>query len=83
MKRNESIIMTYCCLEERKALLTSSRRELHEDVESTKGGLFLPELRDPLPLQHLVTIILFNCELTKRISSLSIKIYIDLQNIEG
>lgn len=69
----------WCGVVEQNALLTGSRQELHEDVESTKGGLFLLELRNPLLLQHLITIILFDCELTKRIS---IKIYIDLKNIE-
>ena len=72
---------SYCCLEERKTPLTSSTRELHEDVESMKGRLFLPELRDLLPPRHVITIV-FDCDLTKRIFSLSIKIYIDLQNIE-
>ncbi len=38
-----------------------------------------PQVRDTFPVQHLITGILFDCELTKRISSMRIEIYIDLQ----
>ena len=68
----ERVIITYCCPEEQKALLT---RELHKDVESMIGRLFWPELPDMLPIQHMNTIL---HELTKRIS-MYIKIYIELQ----
>jgi len=77
----ESVIITYCRLEERKTLLTSSSRELHEDVDSIIGGLFRPESRDALAgvqKLRLNTTILFDCELTKRISA-CIEIYINLQ----
>ena len=59
------------------ALLTSSSREPYEDVESIISGLFRPELRDALPVQHPNTI-LFDYKLTKRIR-MYIEIYIDLQ----
>ena len=82
MKRNESFIMTYCRLEEQEALLTGSGRELYEDVESSSVGLFQPELRDPHPLRHAIITIVIDCDLMKGICSLSIKIYVDLQNME-
>ena len=51
VRGKESVIINYCRPEEQKALLTSNRGYLHEDMESSIGGLDRPVLEDGLSVK--------------------------------